>query len=102
MSRSEGNFADVGDGLRLHYLDEGRGEPVVFLHGSGPGASGWSNFKKNYPFFAEHGRRAIVVDNLGFGCSSKPEIDYGMDVIVGALTKLLDRLEIERCAVVGN
>jgi len=32
MSRSEGSYADVGDGLKLHYHDLGKGEPVVFLH----------------------------------------------------------------------
>jgi 4,5:9,10-diseco-3-hydroxy-5,9,17-trioxoandrosta-1(10),2-diene-4-oate hydrolase len=94
--------ADIGDGLKIHYTDVGRGEPVVFLHGSGPGASGHSNFKKNYPFFAEHGRRAIVVDNLGFGQSSKPDVDYGMDFVVGGIKRLLDTLGIERCAVIGN
>ena len=63
----EGSYADIGNGLRMHYHDVGRGQPLVWLHGSGPGASGYSNFKKNYPFFAERGHRCIVVDNLGFG-----------------------------------
>ena len=36
----EGNYAHCANGYRMHYLDEGQGEVVVFLHGSGPGASG--------------------------------------------------------------
>jgi len=102
VSVPEGKYADIGDGLRIHYHDVGRGTPLVFLHGSGPGASGWSNFKKNAPFFAERGHRAIVVDNLGFGRSSKPEVDYGLDFVVGGIERFLDRLGIDHCAVVGN
>ena len=96
------SFAEIGDGLQIHYTDLGAGPAVVWLHGSGPGASSWSNFKKNAPFFAEHGYRCILVDNLGFGHSSKPDVDYGMDFVVGGVKRLLDVLGIERCAVVGN
>ena len=45
----EGKYANCANGYNIHYLDEGEGEVVVFLHGSGPGASGYSNFKGNYP-----------------------------------------------------
>jgi 4,5:9,10-diseco-3-hydroxy-5,9,17-trioxoandrosta-1(10),2-diene-4-oate hydrolase len=98
----EGKYAEIGDGLRMHYHDVGTGPALVWLHGSGPGASGWSNFKKNFPFFGEHGFRNIVVDNLGFGYSSKPEVDYGLDFVVGGIERLLDRIGVESCAVVGN
>ncbi len=111
----EGRFVDVGDGLRVHYHAEGaeaeakakakaKGRPaVVFLHGSGPGASGWSNFRRNYPRVAAAGFRAIVPDTLGYGHSSKPEsAEYTLDFLVGALRRALDALGVERCAVVGN
>jgi len=99
----EGKFADIGDGLRVHYQDEGEGAPVIFLHGSGPGASGYSNFRRNYPYFAARGFRAIVPDTLGFGYSSKPEdVDYTLELLAGATKRLLDALGIERCAIVGN
>jgi 4,5:9,10-diseco-3-hydroxy-5,9,17-trioxoandrosta-1(10),2-diene-4-oate hydrolase len=99
----EGHYVDVGDQLQIHYHVQGQGYPVVFLHGSGPGASGWSNFRRNYPQFAAAGLRAIVPDTLGFGYSSKPDnVDFGMDFVLGALRRFLDQLGIERCAVVGN
>ena len=99
----EGKYIDIGDHLQMHYHEAGRGTPLVFLHGSGPGASGWSNFKKNFPFFAERGHRALVIDNLGFGHSSKPDDrDYTLDFVTGGVIKLLDRLDIEKCAVIGN
>jgi 4,5:9,10-diseco-3-hydroxy-5,9,17-trioxoandrosta-1(10),2-diene-4-oate hydrolase len=99
----EGPFADVGDGLRMHYLDAGNGRPVVFLHGSGPGASSYSNFRGNLPHFAEAGFRVLGPDTLGFGRSSKPaDIDYAMPFLVEKLASFLDAVGVERCALVGN
>lgn len=100
----EAHHADIGDGLQIHYQEQGAGDKVIlFIHGSGPGASGYSNFKGNYPFFAEHGFRAVVPDTLGFGYSSKPaDVDYELDFLAGALSRFVDALGIERCAVVGN
>jgi 4,5:9,10-diseco-3-hydroxy-5,9,17-trioxoandrosta-1(10),2-diene-4-oate hydrolase len=99
----EGKYADVGAGLRVHYQEQGEGPVVLFLHGSGPGASGYSNFRRNYPVFAEQGFRVVVPDTLGFGYSSKPDdVDYTLDFLAGAVERLTRELGIERCAVVGN
>ena len=99
----EGSYAQTDGGLRIHYHEAGTGEPVIFLHGSGPGASGYSNFKGNYPVFAEHGFGAIVPDLPGFGLSSKPEnAAYVLDFFVEALDGLLGKLRIQRCVLLGN
>lgn len=99
----EGKYVDIGDGLRMHYHEAGQGFPVVFMHGSGPGASGYSNFKGNYPYFAEHGFRAIVADTLGFGYSSQPEsAQYGFDLVLGGYKRFLGKLGVDECALVGN
>jgi len=99
----EGRYADVGGGLRVHYQEAGEGPAVLFLHGSGPGASGYSNFRRNYPYFAAHGLRAVVPDTLGFGHSSKPEdVDYTLDLCAGAVLRLTQALGIERFSIVGN
>jgi 4,5:9,10-diseco-3-hydroxy-5,9,17-trioxoandrosta-1(10),2-diene-4-oate hydrolase len=99
----EGKYADIGDGLRIHYHEEGEGTPLLFLHGSGPGASGWSNFRRNYPVLAKQGFRAIVPDTLGYGYSSKPDnIDYTLDFLVGGLERFLRAIGVDRCAVIGN
>ncbi|NVK43233.1 MAG: alpha/beta fold hydrolase [Oceanospirillaceae bacterium] len=97
-----GQFVRVGNGLELHFNDAGLGLPVIFIHGSGPGASGWSNFKQNYPLFTEAGYRAIVPDLPGYGLSSKPETEYVLDFFVEALFDLVDSLGLERYALVGN
>jgi 4,5:9,10-diseco-3-hydroxy-5,9,17-trioxoandrosta-1(10),2-diene-4-oate hydrolase len=99
----EAKYAEIGDGLRVHYHEAGQGPVVLFLHGSGPGASGWSNFRHNYPVFAEAGFRTLVPDTLGYGYSSKPDgVDYTLDFLVGAVERFLAAVGVERCAVVGN
>ena len=96
-------FAELPGGLRLHYLDIGHGPVVVWLHGSGPGASGYSNFKGNYPAFAEAGFRNLVLDLPGFGRSDKPsDIHYDLDFFVSCLRGFLDALGIDRCTLLGN
>ncbi|WP_018991344.1 alpha/beta fold hydrolase [Aromatoleum toluclasticum] len=96
-------FVELDTGLRLHYLDVGQGPAVVWLHGSGPGASGYSNFKGNYPAFAEAGFRNIVLDLPGFGRSDKPsDVQYNLDFFVTALHGFLKAIGIERCTLLGN
>lgn len=98
-----GKFVTLDSGLTLHYLDIGKGPTVVWLHGSGPGASGFSNFKGNYPAFEQAGYRNIILDLPGFGRSDKPDdVNYDLDFFVGALKGLLDNLDIERCTLLGN
>ncbi len=99
----EGNYAECANGYRMHYLDEGQGDVVVFLHGSGPGASGYSNFKGNYPALVEAGYRCIVPDHIGYGFSDKPDdVDHTLDFFVECIKQTLDSAGVERCTVVGN
>ena len=72
----EGKFLKARD-LKLHYHEFGSGYPVICIHGAGPGASGWSNFKGNVDEFAKH-YRTILFDMPQFGKSDKPVIkDHG-------------------------
>ena len=100
-----GSTTQVND-LEIHYHDH---KPktaintVVFIHGSGPGASGYSNFKKNTDAFVNAGYRVIVPDMPGFGYSSKPvDRDYTSDFLSQALIGLLDNIGIKQCALIGN
>jgi 4,5:9,10-diseco-3-hydroxy-5,9,17-trioxoandrosta-1(10),2-diene-4-oate hydrolase len=99
----EGCYADCDNGYRMHYIDQGSGPVVVWLHGSGPGASGHSNFKGNYPAIAGGGYRSIVIDIVGFGFSDKPEDEiYSLDFFVECVAQTLDAIGVEHCTVVGN
>ena len=99
----EGKYAECANGYRIHYLDEGSGEAVMFLHGSGPGASGHSNFKGNYPAFVEAGYRCLVPDHIGYGFSDKPDDrDHPLEFFVECMMQTLDCAGVERCTLVGN
>ena len=76
---------------------------IVFLHGSGPGASGYSNFKGNYPVFAEAGYRTLVPDLLGYGLSSKPDLaQYDLDFFIHGVKGLVDGLGLKKVTLLGN
>ncbi|HZC41262.1 MAG TPA: alpha/beta fold hydrolase [Streptosporangiaceae bacterium] len=97
----DGRFAEAG-GMKLHYHEAGDGEPVVLLHGGGPGASAWSNFGPNLPVFAGH-FRTLMVDQPGFGKSDKPPVTGSyFSFSANALAALLTGLGIERAHLVGN
>ncbi|MGB8332138.1 MAG: alpha/beta hydrolase [Polyangiales bacterium] len=101
----EGKYAEVGGGITMHYHEAGSGDRgvILFLHGSGPGASGWSNFRGNYPWFAEHGYRTIVPDTMGYGYSSKPEDGtFSLDDVAAQYKALLDGLGVNRAILIGN
>lgn len=99
----EGQYARLANGLQLHYHDVGTGPVLVWLHGSGNGACGYSNFQGNYAEIAAAGYRCIVPDLPGFGYSDKPlDIDYHLDVFIAAVHQLLAELKIERATLVGN
>ena len=94
--------AFVGGSHDVAYHDVGDGPPVVFLHGSGPGVTGWANFGANLPELS--GIRAIVVDQPGFGASGRPETyarNY-LQVSADAVLGLLDALGLEQVGLVGN
>ena len=97
----EDSYVRLDDDVTLHYLDIGEGEAVLFIHGSGPGASGYSHFKDNYPLFVQAGYQVVVPDLPGYGLSSKPETDYVLDFFVEAMKGLLEHLAITRVTVVG-
>ena len=100
-------YLEVSSGRSLHYTDhpasgDDRGV-LVFIHGSGPGASGWSNFKHNVSDFQKAGYRCIVYDQWGYGKTSKPtDVDHTLDFFVEGLIAILNHLNIEQATLVGN
>ena len=83
----------------LHYHEAGSGYPVIMLHGSGVGASGWSNFSGNLEALAAH-YRVLAVDMPGWGASDPCPVDK-LDH-VAALMEFMDALGIEKAAMIGN
>lgn len=93
--------ANAGD-ITLHYNEAGEGPVLVMLHGGGPGASSWSNFKQNLPGLSEQ-FRVLLVDQPGYGGSDKPEITEPFwTYSARAVRNLLDELGIAKAHFVGN
>lgn len=91
----EQHFFDRGDGIRLHYLDEGAGEPVVMVHGN----PSWSFYYRNLALAMRDTHRVVVPDHVGCGFSDKPgdtRYAYTLDSRVADLEALLDSLDVRR------
>lgn len=101
IAAPESRFVDV-DGLRIHYRETGSGSPLVMLHGTGPGASGWSNFQLTVPAFAgDH--RVIVPDLPRYGKSSKVAIrGPRLTLLSGIIARFMDQVGAERADFIGN
>jgi 2-hydroxy-6-oxonona-2,4-dienedioate hydrolase len=97
--QSNSHFVQTKAG-RVHYEEAGQGHPVVLMHGSGPGATGSSNFAPNIGPLAER-FRVIAPDAPGWGQSDPVGPDADRDA-VGALLSFFDEIGIERAALVGN
>jgi 4,5:9,10-diseco-3-hydroxy-5,9,17-trioxoandrosta-1(10),2-diene-4-oate hydrolase len=89
--------------LRLHYHEAGEGPPLLFIHGSGPGATGWSNFQRNLEHFARR-YRVIAVDLPNFGQSTKLSvpIDRVFGYYAETMVDFLASLGVEKADVIGN
>lgn len=92
----------VAGGIRTNYHDVGEGPPVLLIHGSGPGVTGWANWRLTMPALAER-FRVLVPDMVGFGYTERPEDGrYNMDNWVTHIIAFMDALEIRQTHVVGN
>ncbi|WP_328352616.1 alpha/beta fold hydrolase [Streptomyces sp. NBC_00457] len=97
----QGAYAEA-DGVTYHYIEMGEGSPTVFLHGGGPGCTGWSDFGQVAQLFAED-RRCFLVDILQYGKSAKPVIKGPMwDYHAAKTVALLDSLGVARADFVCN
>ncbi len=86
------------DGLRMHYLDEGAGTPVLLLHGEPT----WSYlYRKVIPELVPSAR-AVAPDYFGFGRSDKPlrRDGYTYDFHAGSIARLVEELDLRGLTVV--
>ncbi len=86
------------DGQRIAYLDQGRGSPVILVHGLGGTLWNWEY--QQVALSASH--RVITLDLIGSGYSDKPDIDYRPEQELEFLREFMDALEIPRASLVGN
>lgn len=84
----------------LRYHEAGDGPPLLLLHGSGPGVTGWRNYRGVLGTFAEH-FRCLVLEFPGFGVSDPGEHNPMM-MAYGSIGKILDGLGLGAVDMIGN
>lgn len=100
--QTDSNTVIVNGDTEIFYTEKGSGDPVILLHGGGPGASGLSNYVRNIDALAES-FRVIVPDMPGYGRSSKTlDRSDPFGSLADAIRGFMDALEIERAHLVGN
>lgn len=91
----DSHYVDV-NGSRMHYIDEGQGKPIVFLHGIPSSSYLWRNV---IPYLTEHGR-CIALDLIGCGLSDKPKIDYSVNDYLAYFKGFLQALDLDQVTLV--
>ncbi len=88
------------DSTRVSYVElgDGRGMPVVFVHGL---SGSWQNWLENLPHLAPN-HRVLALDLPGFGASPLPDWDISIESYGRLLHDFCETLGVRDCAVVGN
>jgi len=96
-------YVDV-DGIRTRYLDHGRGDVVVLVHGGAMGTgSSFEIFDENIVALAKR-YRVVALDKIGHGHSDNPETDadYTIERMTRHTQRFLDVLGLERVYLIGQ
>lgn len=91
----ESKFVEVS-GQRIHYVEEGEGKPILFIHGNPTSSYLWRNI---IPYAASHGR-AIALDLIGMGKSDKPDLAYRFQDHVPFVDGFIEKLGLKDVTLV--
>jgi haloalkane dehalogenase len=83
-------------GSKIHYVEQGKGEPILFLHGNPTSSYLWRNI---IPYLSAHGR-CIAMDLIGMGKSDKPDIEYRFFDHVRYLEAFIERMGLRNITFV--
>ena len=84
----------------LRYHEAGQGEPLLLLHGSGPGVTGWRNYRGGVPHHPPHNpsrQKDFTPNRWSDPCEGHP-----MAMASVAVTDFLDGLGFDRVSIIGN
>ncbi|OVE79561.1 haloalkane dehalogenase [bacterium I07] len=91
----ESRYMEV-EGSKMHYIDEGKGDPILFLHGNPTSSYLWRNI---IPYLVPHAR-CIALDLIGMGKSDKPDIDYRFTEHYTFVEKFISKLNLNNLTLV--
>jgi haloalkane dehalogenase len=88
-------FVEV-KGSNMHYIDEGEGDPILFIHGNPTSSYLWRNV---IPYMTNQGR-CIALDHIGMGKSDQPDIHYGFKDSYDYLEAFIEKLGLKNITLV--
>jgi len=91
----ESKYVEI-DGSKIHYIDEGNGDPIVFLHGMMTCNYLWRNIIPTLKPLA----RCIAPDYIGMGKSDKPDLDYVLADHINYIDKFINKLGLKNITLV--
>ncbi len=89
------NYVDI-DGVKIHYVDEGEGDPILFLHG----VPTWSYLWRNIIPPISKVARCIAPDLVGMGKSDKPDIKYSIFEHISYIEHFIEKLKLKNITLV--
>ena len=95
---------DVG-GIETHYYEGGTGDPLVLIHGGGPGIDAWLNWQFLMPRLVASGYRVLAPDLVGFGQSEIPHPDgfeYEGAVFPEHIIDFIEALKLTEPTLIGQ
>ena len=87
------------NGIRMHYVTQGNGPLIVFLHGF---PEFWYSWRYQMPFLAELGYTVVAPDLRGYNDTDKPRTGYDVPTLVGDIAGLIKGLGQEKAVIVGH
>src|SRR5262245_61309894 len=97
----DGTKREVGTGKGvLRYHEAGDGPPLILLHGSGVGVTGWRNYRGSLGVFAEY-FHCYALEFPGFGVSD-PVDGHPLLTAAAAVPRFMSALGIESASIMGN
>lgn len=105
MSNPEIGKSIVANGIRTNYIEAGTAgsPPLILIHGSGPGVTGFANWNGVLPVLSES-FHCLAPDMVGFGYTDVPEgmTDFTLDFWVSHIVGFMDAMGVERASFIGN
>jgi len=83
-------------GSQMHYVDKGEGDPILFLHGQPTSSYLWRNIMPH----VEGQGRVVAPDNIGFGKSDQPDLDYTFEDHYRYIESFIEALDLESITLV--
>lgn len=95
----ESQFLTLRNGQNMHFIDEGTGSPILFVHGNPTWSFAWRNLIKDL----SNDYRTIAVDHIGCGFSDKPQnYEYTLKQHIDNLSEFVTHLDLKQVTLVAH